>query len=96
MKSYNERFSSTLPIRLEPIDNIGGFSVCPGLFEVNGTMAVKNGVNFTIHTHYGTYCELLLFHRGESKPYAVLPFPESYKIGDVYAMVVFDLDIEEF
>lgn len=96
MKSYNERFSATLPIRLEPIDNIGGFSVCPGLFEVNGTMAVKNGVNFTIHTHHGTYCELLLFHRGESKPYAVIPFPESYKIGDVYAMVVFGLDIEEF
>lgn len=96
MKLYNEHFSAALPIPLEPVDSIGGFSVCPGLFEVNGTMAVENGVNFTIHTHHGTYCELLLFHRGEAKPYAVLPFPESYKIGDVYAMVVFDLDIEEF
>lgn len=38
----------------------------------------------------------MLFHRDEEEPYAVLPFPESYKIGDVYSMIVFGLDIEEF
>ena len=37
-----------------------------------------------------------MFHRGEETPYATLPFPESYKIGDVYSMIVFDLNIEEF
>ena len=59
-------------------------------------MALASGVNFTVHTREGTGCELLLFHRGEQEPYAVLPFPESYKIGDVYSMIVFDLNIEEF
>ena len=30
------------------------------------------------------------------QPYAVLPFPENYKIGDVYSMIVFGLNVEEF
>ena len=32
----------------------------------------------------------------KEEPFAILPFPESYKIGDVYSMIVFDLDIETF
>ena len=36
------------------------------------------------------------FRKGEEEPFAVLPFPEEYKIGDVYSMIVFNLDIEEF
>ena len=75
---------------------IAGFPVCPGLFDVNGAMCLSDGVNFTIHTHHGTYCELLLFHHREEEPYAVLPFPDAYKIGDVYSMIVFGLNIEEF
>ena len=78
-----------------PLRTICGFKVRPGMFDINGAMAVRNGVNFTIHTHYGTACELLLFHRQQEDPFAVLPFPEDYKIGDVYSMIVFDLDIEE-
>lgn len=78
-----------------PLRTICGFKVRPGMFDINGAMALRNGVNFTIHTHYGTACELLLFHRQQEEPFAVLPFPEEYKIGDVYSMIVFDLDIEE-
>lgn len=75
---------------------ISGFPVRPGMFDVNGALPLPCGVNFTIHTHGGTSCELLLFHRGEEEPYAVLPFPESYKIGDVYSMIVYGLNIREF
>nr|WP_297874694.1 alpha-amylase family glycosyl hydrolase [uncultured Blautia sp.] len=75
---------------------IAGFQVRPGMFDVNGATALSNGVSFTVHTHNGTSCELLLFHRGEEEPYAVLPFPEAYKIGDVYSMIVYDLNVEEF
>lgn len=81
---------------LRPLRVIAGFFVRPGLFDVYGAMAVNGGVNFTIHTHMGTACELLLFHRDEEKPYAILPFPKEYKIGDVYSMIVFGLDVEEF
>lgn len=84
------------PLTLEPLDQINGFSVRPGLYEINGAMVVPGGVNFTIHSHGATSCELLLFHRKETVPYATIPFPSHYRIGHVYSMIIFGLDIEEF
>lgn len=64
-----------------PYGEIAGYPVRPGYFEDFGATLLPVGVNFTVHTHHGTSCELLLFHKGEEEPYAVLPFPASYKIG---------------
>ena len=75
---------------------INGFKVRPGFFDLNGASEFSCGVNFTVHTSHGTSCDLLLFHPDEEEPYAVIPFPESYKIGDVYSMIVYDLKAEEF
>lgn len=82
--------------QLKPIDTVNGFQIRPGFFREFGAVAIPGGVNFTIHTHGATSCELLLFHRKAEEPYAVIPFPESYKIGFCYSMIIFDLDIEEF
>ena len=82
--------------QLKPIDTVNGFQIRPGFLREFGAVAIPGGVNFTIHTHGATSCELLLFHRKAEEPYAVIPFPESYKIGFCYSMIVFDLDIEEF
>lgn len=81
---------------LVPLDEVAGFGVRPGYFHINGATEVADGVNFTIYSHNATYCELCLFHRTEEEPYAILPFPEHYRIGNVYSMIVFGLDIEEF
>lgn len=81
---------------IEPMAMLKGFPIRPGTFDVRGATALPVGVNFTVHTHQGTSCELLLFKREAEEPYAVLPFPEEYRIGDVYSMIVFGLDIEEF
>ena len=91
----NEELES-MPAVFAPMGEIAGYPERPGLLHLNGAMALPEGVNFTVHTHEGTGCELLLFHRGEEEPYAVLPFPEEYRVGDVYAMIVFGLDIGEF
>lgn len=82
--------------QLKPIDTVNGFQIRPGFFREFGAVAIPGGVNFTIHTHGATSCELLLFHRKAEEPYAVIPFSESYRIGFCYSMIVFDLDIEEF
>ena len=87
---------AVMPVPFTPMGEIAGCRVRPGLFHINGAMALPAGVSFTVHTHEGTGCELLLFHREEEEPYAVLPFPEEYRIGDVYSMIVFGLNIEEF
>ena len=83
-------------IHLIPMNTIAGFDVRPGFYEINGATAIPGGVNFTIHSHGAQSIELLLFHRKQRQPFAVLPFPSHYRIGDVYSMIVFRLNIEEF
>ena len=96
MKIINQESAKSVPVSVLPLREIAGFPVRPGLYDMNGATLLQDGVNFTVHTHSGTACELLLFNRGEKDPYAVLPFPEEYKIGNVYSMIVFGLDIGEF
>ena len=96
MKSYHHKFVSDHPLESTPMAEIDSFPVRPGIFDLNGATPLQNGVNFTIHTCGGTSCELLLFHRAQEEPFAVLPFPEAYKIGDVYSMIVYGLNIDEF
>lgn len=81
---------------LIPVDTISGFHVRPGNHLIQGATAMPNAVNFTISSANATSCELLLFHRKEKIPYAVIPIPDSYRIGDVFSIVVFGLDITEF
>lgn len=83
-------------IHMVPMDVIEGFEVRPGMYEVNGATAIPCGVNFTVYSYGAKSCELLLFKRMENDPYAVIKFPETYKIGKVYSMIVFGLTIEDF
>ena len=83
-------------IHMIPMDRLNGFDVRPGFYEINGATAIPGGVNFTVYSHGAASIELLLFRREEETPYAVLPFPERYRIGNVYSMIVFKLNIEEF
>ena len=96
MKSYHQKFISDHPYESVPMAEISGFPVRPGIYDLNGATPLQNGVNFTIHTCGGTSCELLLFHRAQEEPFAIIPFPDAYKIGDVYSMIVYGLNIEEF
>ena len=81
---------------MEPLEEVAGFRVRPGYYSQNGALALPNAVSFTIHSHQATGVELVLFKRTETEPYAIIPFPESYRIGKVFSMMVFDLNIEEF
>mgnify|MGYP001029495575 CR=1 FL=1 len=83
-------------IHLVPMDHVAGFDIRPGFYETNGATAIPGGVNFTVYSHGATSIELLLFRPMEKEPFAVLPFPEHYRIGNVYSMIVFKLNIEEF
>ncbi|WWR15869.1 alpha-amylase family glycosyl hydrolase [Lachnospiraceae bacterium JLR.KK008] len=90
--------SIALPVpELKALDIINGYEVRPGFYEQNGATALSNScVNFTVQSRSATSCELLLFHKGSQEPFAVIPFPEHYRIGNVYSMIVFGLKIEEF
>ncbi len=43
----------------------------------------------------GQSCSLVLFHKHEPEPFAEIEFPREFRIGDVYSMIVFDLDYED-
>ncbi len=59
-----------------------------------GATFVPEGVNFAVFSSYATACKLVLFEKGQPKPIAEIPFPEEFRIGNVFAMIVFDLDHE--
>ena len=88
--------ASMLPAEpLAATNNISGFRVRPGLFLLNGANIVPGGVSFTIHSINATYCELCLFRRAQQEPFAILTFPDNFRIGNTFSMIVFDLDIGE-
>lgn len=91
-----EGFTKTFGKSLIPMDEYNGFKIRPGFYLDNGAVVISGGVSFTVHSQNATSCKLVLFKRKECEPYAIIPFPENYKIGDVYSMIVFGLDIEEF
>lgn len=82
--------------QLKPLDQINDFLVRPGFFNTFGATVIPGGVNFTIQSRNATSCELLLFHRMADTPFVSIPFPDNYRIGFVYSMIIFGLDIEEF
>ena len=82
--------------RLQPLDEIAGFQVRPGHYNRDGATRAGNGISFTIHSMGATGCTLLLFHPKEKEPFARIPYPETYRIGNTYSMLVFGLDMEEF
>lgn len=59
-----------------------------------GASLVPNGVNFSVYSSHATDCTLVLFEKGQREPFAEIPFPDEFRIGNVYSMIVFDLDPE--
>ena len=59
-----------------------------------GATMVPNGVNFSIYSSASTSCTLVLFEKNAEQPFAEIPFPKEFMIGNVYSMIVFDLDYE--
>ena len=79
-----------------PLDTLEGFRIRPGFFDINGATALSYGVCFTIHSQGATSCELLLYEPYAKEPFAILKYPDNYRIGNVFSMIVFDLDVEDF
>ena len=59
-----------------------------------GATLVPHGVNFSVFSSAATSCSLVLFEKKASEPLVEIPFPEEFRIGNVYSMIVFDLDAE--
>src|SRR6185437_14094739 len=89
-------------LRIDPVDRIdsqpthtfGEFRLRPGKPFPFGATLVPGGVNFSVFSSHATSCTLVLFDKHAPQPRAEIPFPDEFRIGDVFTMVVFDLDYE--
>ena len=77
-----------------PTDRIGDLEYRVGRVLPFGATITDGGVNFSIFSKEATGCTLLLYHHGDAKPFVEIPFPEEFRIGNVYTMMVFGIQIE--
>jgi hypothetical protein len=77
-----------------PTHTVAGFAVRPGFPTPFGATPVAGGVNFAVYSRHATECALVLFETGGRQPFDEIPFPPSFRVGNVFAMTVFDLDID--
>ena len=80
----------------EPTHELNGIKYrCGRVQPFGATIVYENAVNFSIFSKDAYSCELLLYHHGEKEPFAVIPFPDDFRIGNVFSMIVYDLEYED-
>ena len=77
-----------------PTDRIGDIEYRIGRVFPFGASIVENGVNFSVFSKDAKGCTLVLYHHGQPDPFIEIPFPEKFRIGNVYTMMVFGITIE--
>ena len=82
------------PIDAYPTQRIGDVEYCAGHVFPFGATLTGVGVNFSVYSKEATACTLVLYHHGQEEPFLEIPFPEAFRIGHVYAMMVFGLNID--
>ena len=84
-----------------------GFKIRPGRPFPFGSHLVPGGINFSVFSRHANYCSLVLFEKGARQPFIEIPFRGAFckaengepawgefRIGNVFTMIVFDLDPE--
>jgi glycogen operon protein len=78
-----------------PTHEFQGYQLRPGRAFPFGPTLVPGGVNFSVYSSHATACTLVLFRKGERRPVAEIPFPDGFRIGNVWSMTVFGIDPEQ-
>jgi glycogen operon protein len=88
------RVQPRAPARIDayPTHDHAGFGLRPGYPMPLGASLTGRGVNFAVYSRHATECTLVLYRPDEVQPYAEIPFLPEFRVGDVFAMTVFDLD----
>jgi len=79
--------------KMSEIKKCGTFNLLPGKPVPYGATVIPNqGVNFSVYSLNAISCELVLYRKSEKEPFAIIPFPNEYKVGNVFNMIVQNLD----
>ena len=77
-----------------PTTRIGDYEYGPGHVFPLGATLIYGGVNFSVFSKEAKSCTLVLYHHGQREPFLEIPFSDSFRIGNVYSMMVYGLNIE--
>jgi glycogen operon protein len=77
-----------------PTHKYKDFNLRPGKPIPFGATIVPGGINFSVYSMHAVSCELVLYNKHDREPFAVIPFLDEFRIGNVFTMIVFDLDDE--
>lgn len=83
-----------LRVDLFPTHEYKGLKLRAGRPYPFGAMVIGNMVNFSVYSRYATDCTLVLFHNREEEPFVEIPFFKEFRLGNVFSMIIFDLDYE--
>lgn len=78
-----------------PSHHIAGYPVRQGSPIPFGARPIAGGINFSIQSAHASGCTLLLFDRDSKELTTELPFPDEFRIGNVFTMFVFGLDPDQ-
>lgn len=78
----------------DPTHSYGNYQLRAGRPSPFGASFVSGGVNFAVFSKHATRCTLVLFEKGQINPTAEIPFPDEFRVGHVFTLVVFGLDYE--
>ena len=82
-------------VDLFPTHEYKGLKLRPGTPYPFGATVLGNVVNFSVYSRYATACTLVLFHNHEEEPFVEIPFFREFRMGNVFSMIIFDLDYED-
>ncbi|OLB81976.1 MAG: glycogen debranching enzyme [Actinobacteria bacterium 13_2_20CM_2_71_6] len=86
--SYSDRIDAY------PTHSIAGHPVRSGRPLPFGATPVPGGVNFSVYSNRASAMTLVLRRKPDAEPFAELPIPPEFRIGGVFAITVFGLDVE--
>ena len=81
-------------IDMTPTHEKNGYRYRAGRVYPFGATLVEGGVQFSVFSREAAGCTLVLFHHSQPEPFLEIPFPPDCRIGDVYTMIVFGLNVE--
>ncbi len=65
------------------------------VYPFGATVLSYDSINFSICSKEATSCTLVLYETGKKKPLVEIPFPEEFKLGSNYSMIVYGIHYDE-
>lgn len=81
--------------RPEATHHQDGFAFCLGNVLPFGASPVVGGINFAFPSRSAKACTLVLFEAGALQPMVEITLPNSFRVGEVFTIIVLDIDPEQ-